>query len=395
MTGVELVELKQKAANLVIQMREHLDKFADKQETAENTEAFKKMDAECDRLDDLILKEEKMQARERAVGEKADNGKPQMNDAVKKAFINHIREGSAVTLNAYQNLTQSNPTQAGYLVAPEQFVREVIKDLADATFMRQKARVLPPLQAAQSMGIPTRTAGMSSFAWGTENSAPTADTALAYGKREFKPNPGNAEILISRTLMRNVPDADAILREEIAEDVGAGLETAYMSGSGANCPLGVFTASADGIPTSRDVSTGNTATEIKFDGLIEAEYHIKSQYRAGAEWIFHRTGVKQIRKLKNSDGQYIWQSSVAVGAPNTLLSYPVNESEYAPSTFTTGLYVGLLGQLKKYWICDSLSMEIQVLVELYARTNYIDYIVRLETDGAPVLANAFARVKLA
>ena len=167
-----------------------------------------------------------------------------------------------------------------------------------------------------------------------------------------------------------------------------------MNGNGAGQPLGLFVASADGINTDRDVSSGNTATEMKFDGLMEAKYSIKDQYQANCEWIFNRAGVKQLAKLKNSDGQYIWQASVVLGTPDLLLGRPVNSSEFAPSTFTSGQYVGLYGDLKYYWICDSLSVEIQVLTELYARQNQIDYISRLETDGAPVLSEAFARVKL-
>jgi HK97 family phage major capsid protein len=142
------------------------------------------------------------------------------------------------------------------------------------------------------------------------------------------------------------------------------------------------------------VATGNTATEMKFDGLMEAKFALAAQYQVGAEWIFHRDGVKQLAKLKNTDGQYIWQPSVVLGTPDMLLGKPVNMSEYAPKTFTSGKYVGMYGNLKNYWICDSLAMEIQVLTELYARTNQIDYISRIETDGAPVLAAAFARIKL-
>jgi HK97 family phage major capsid protein len=235
---------------------------------------------------------------------------------------------------------------------------------------------------------------MGAAVWGTEIAAPTADTSLAFGKREFKPNPATAEILLSKTLIRNAPGVEGIVRDEMAFIFGALLETAYLTGDGAGKPLGLFTASVDGIPTSRDVSTGNTATEMKFDGLMEAKYSIKQQYQAGCEWIFHRTGVKQIAKLKDSDGQYIWQPSVVMGTPDLLLSKPVNQSEYAPSTFTTGLYVGLYGDLKNYWICDSLALEIQVLMELYARTNQVDYIARIETDGAPIMSEAFARVKL-
>jgi HK97 family phage major capsid protein len=167
-----------------------------------------------------------------------------------------------------------------------------------------------------------------------------------------------------------------------------------MTGSGAGQPLGLFTASDDGIGTARDVSTGNTATEIKFDNLIEVQYKVEPQYQNGCQWIFHADAIKQLRKLKNSDGQHIWQPSVVAGTPDMLLGKPVNMSAYAPHTFTTGLYVGLYGDLKYYMIVDSLMLEISVLKELYALTGQTGYIARIETDAAPVLSKAFARVKL-
>jgi len=218
---------------------------------------------------------------------------------------------------------------------------------------------------------------------------------LAFGKREFKTNPATAEILISKTLIRNAPGVEGIVTAEMAYAFAELLENAYMTGDGVQKPLGLFVASADGIPAARDVSTGNTATEIKFDGLLEAKYSIKDGYQKNCEWIFNRLAVKQLAKLKNAEGQYIWQSSVVLGTPDMLLGKPVNSSEYVPATFTSGLYVGMYGDLKNYWICDSLSMEMQILMELYARTNQIDYIARLETDGAPVVSEAFARIKLA
>jgi len=105
--------------------------------------------------------------------------------------------------------------------------------------------------------------------------------------------------------------------------------------------------------------------------------------------------MKNITKLKDGEGQYIWRESVRVGEPDRLLGQPVMMSEYAPNTFTTGLYVGLLGDFSFYWIADSLSMQIQRLVELYAGNNQIGFIGRQETDGMPVLEEAFARVTLA
>lgn len=78
-----------------------------------------------------------------------------------------------------------------------------------------------------------------------------------------------------------------------------------------------------------------------------------------------------------------------------LLGSPFNMSEYAPNTFTTGQYVGIFGDFSNYWIADALDMQVQRLVELYAATNQTGLIGRMETDGMPVLAEAFARVKLA
>jgi HK97 family phage major capsid protein len=73
---------------------------------------------------------------------------------------------------------------------------------------------------------------------------------------------------------------------------------------------------------------------------------------------------------------------------------PVNMSEYAPSTMTSALYVGILGDFSQYWIADALDMQIQRLVELYAETNQTGFIGRMESDGMPVLEEAFVRVKL-
>jgi HK97 family phage major capsid protein len=318
---------------------------------------------------------------------------------LRKAFSEFVRQGnSSPAENAYRALQQDNATQAGYLVAPQSFMAEMIQDMYRSTFFRQKARVLPALVKAESLGIVSKTANMSSAAWGSEIGAPTADSSLAFGKREFRPRPATAEILVSKTLIRNAAiSPEMVVREELAHQFADLMETAYFTGDGVNKPLGVFIASDNGISTDQDVSTGNTTTTITFDGLIEAKYKItKTSYWPNLEWYFHPDAVKMLAKIKDGEGQYIWRSSVVEGEPDMLLSFPVNMSEFCPNTFTASQYVGLLGSLKDgYYIVDSLNMEIQALYELYARTNQVDFISRIETDGQPVKNECFARVKLA
>jgi HK97 family phage major capsid protein len=403
----KILELKQKRANLTTQIRGIIDEFESKEMDQTKKDELRNLEAEFDKVNEEIVIKERQLERERLAGQ-SENPEPvqsarneeaekkDKDEKIRAAFINHLREGSVHSYQAYRDLAMDNPTQAGYIVAPEQFVNQMIQDLNNILFMRQICKVLPPLKGAHSLGYPVKKTRMSSFTWGTELAAPSKDTSLSFGKREFRPNPGTSEILVSKNLIRHAPNADGIVRDEINYDVGTGLETAYMTGDGVGKPLGIFTASADGIPTTRDVSEGNTATEVKFDGLKSAKYSLKEQYlrSLNLSWIFHRDCVKKLAKLKDADGQYIWQQNVSASEPDMLLSIPLRMSEYCPNTFSSAQYVGILGDFSHYWIVDSLNLEIQVLTELYARTNQIDYITRLETDGTPVTQEAFARVKL-
>jgi len=218
---------------------------------------------------------------------------------------------------------------------------------------------------------------------------------MSFGKRQLSPHPLAKRIKVSQQLLRQaLIGPEGLVIDRLGYKFAVTQEKAFLTGSGVGRPLGLFTASPSGISTARDVSTGNTATAMTFDGLIEAKFSLKGQYWPSARWIFHRDAVKQITKLKDGEGQYIWRQSVRDGEPDTLLGLPLTLSEFAPNTFTTGLYVGLLGDFQHYWIVDALSMQIQRLNELYAETNQVGFIGRLETDGAPVLEEAFVRVKL-
>ena len=391
---MELNEMLQERARVYDSLQKLQNQYNDRPMEGADADTYRNLETRFDELTASIDTARRRQARDRMMGEEAHQHETSRDERQNKAFQNHLRTGSGETLQAYNSLQMANPTQAGYLVAPERFVADLIAELDNALPFRSLCKRYT-LQGAQSLGFPKRIARMNSAAWGTEVSAPTPDNTLAFGKREFKPNPMTAEILLSRTLIANAPQVDGIVRAEMAYDLGELMEEAYMSGDGVDKPLGVFTASEAGISTARDVATDNTATAVTFDGLMNAKYSIKQQYQNKLRWLFHRDAMKMIAKLKDSDGQYLLQPSVTKDAPDMLLGRPVVLSEYAPNTFTTGKYVGMLGDFSNYWICDSEGMEIRVLAELYARNNQIDYLARMSTDGMPVLEECFARVKLA
>jgi HK97 family phage major capsid protein len=290
----------------------------------------------------------------------------------------------------------SSDIGGGFLVAPEQFVAQLIQDIDRMVWFRQFATVIP-LQGAESLGVPSLATDIADTVWTTELAVGTEDTSLAFGKRRLTPHPLAKYIKVSKDLLRSAAlSVEAIVRERLAYKFGTVQETAFMTGTGAGSPLGIFTASDNGITTSQDVATDNTATTITADGLINAKYGLEAQWLGSPNlrWVFHRDAVKMIRKLKDGDGQYLWNPGLATDRPDTILNVPVLVSEYAPNTFTASKYVGLIGDLSYYWIAETMSVEIQRLIELGALTNQDYFIGRAMLDGMPVLEKAFVRVTL-
>ena len=308
-------------------------------------------------------------------------------------FRSYVKNG---TMNAIQQraIQQGVDDEGGYLVAPVQWMDQLIQAVDNEVIIRQYATVYS-MPNAQSLGVPSLDTDLNDADWTTELATGNEDTALRLGKRELATNPFAKLVKISKKLLRSTGKAESLVMERMAYKFGVTEETGFMTGDGQSKPLGLFTASTDGISTGRDVSTNNTTTAITFNGLIEALSSVKGQYHKNSRWVFHRDAIKMLRKIVDSNGQYIWQQSVVVGEPDRILNFPYITSEYCPNTFTTGLYVGLFGDLSKYWILDSMSMEVQRLTELYAPQNQMGFIGRAESDGMPVLEEAFARVTLA
>jgi HK97 family phage major capsid protein len=294
-----------------------------------------------------------------------------------------------------RSLKMDSNEAGGFLVAPQQFVNQLIKFVDDEVFIRGLAFV-QTIRGAHGIGAPSLDADPEDGTWTSEVGSVDEDTQMDFGNRELVPNQLTKLVKVSQKLMMNsLQPIDTLVASRLAYKIGVTQEKAYMTGTGANQPLGVFTASNNGIPTGQDVSTGNTTTAIGADGLIEAKFKLKGQYQRSGTWIFHRDAIKQISKLKDGEGQYLWRPGLTESTPDMLLGRPVLMSEFAPNTFTTGQYVGIFGDFRQYWIVDSMDFQLQRLNELYAANNQVGFIGRYWGDGMPVLSEAFARVKLA
>lgn len=403
-------ELRQKRAGLITQARALVDKAEGENRdllTEEDTQ-YKALIADATALGVRADRQEQMDDQQRDLREPANDAHradpadgaedpPQEGraSAAYRAAFNMFLRGGIGSLGAVEMraLQADSDVAGGYLVTPTQFVNDLLANVDNQVFVRQFAtRYQVP--SAESLGVPTLTADIADADWTTELATGSEDSSMAFGKRALTPHPFAKRIKISRELLRKVPDVETLVRSRLAYKFAVTEEKGFMTGTGAQQPLGLFVASNDGVPTTQDYATGNTATSMTFDGLIGAKYTLKGQYWPRARWIFHRDAMAQLAKLKDGDGQYIWRGSTVTGEPDRLLNLPYSMSEYAPNTFTANQYVGILADLSNYWIADAMNMEVQRVVELYAETNQIGLIGRQSVDGMPVLAEAFVRVKL-
>lgn len=314
------------------------------------------------------------------------------SDAYLAAWGRYMASGGRQSLG--MKVGQDN--KGGYW-APIQFVNNLIKFLDNNVFMRQLATVLPPMPSAVNIGVPTWDTDPGDADWTAEVPASdiSEDDAARVGSREFMPHLLTKLLTPSLKLVRTsaIPIIP-FLTQRLGYLFAITEEKAFLTGDGAQQPLGVFVASANGVPTSRDTTASSTTT-FNADDLINLLFGLKEQYQKNATGLFSRTAIKIARKLKDGNGQYLWLPGLG-GTPGMILDRPYVMSEYVPSTFTTGLYVGMFADFKAgYWIADSLGMTVEDVSILKRLKNLAAILASKETDGAPVLAEAFSRLILA
>lgn len=332
----------------------------------------------------------------------ATGGEVELAKRQQAAFGKFLRSGlTGLGDSERRDLSVGSGPDGGFTIAPQQWVNKLVQAVDDQTFIRQKA-TKHMVTTSESLGMPSLDTDISDADWTSELATGSLDTAMKFGRRELKPSPLAKRVKVSNSLIeRSAQPVESLVMQRLAYKFGVTEEKGFLTGNGVGKPLGLFVASNDGLPTSRDVSSGGTSlsataganSQAGADAMINMKFALKAQYWTKAEWLFHRDILSIIAKFKDANGQYLFRESLRAGESDTLLGRPINMSEFAPNTNTTGLYVGLLGDFSFYHIADSLAMRVQRLTELYAESNQIGYIGRMAVDGMPVLSEAFVRLK--
>lgn len=341
---------------------------------AEDNATYDKMVAIVDEIGAEIDRMEAIEAREKAmlggkdpVVDNPSNGDPvnaRESKEYRNAFVNYIRTKKAS--NALQEDTNS---EGGYLV-PLEFERVLYhaRDKVDPIFALAGKLVLNAKEKAvpyvASEGAATLIAEEGSY----------GDTDDSFGQVVFRAYKFGRICKASDELIADSAfDISAHLAESFGRAIGKAEAGYFWTGTGSNQPQGVMAAAGTGVTTA-------AANKITADEIIDLYYSLPEEYRDGAVFVFNDATVKEIRKLKDGNGQYIWAPGFN-GQPDTLLGKPLHTSAYI-DTIAATKKVGVFANLAEcYKIADRSGFEFKVLNELYAANGQVGFRGTGRTDG--------------
>lgn len=320
----------------------------------------------------------------------------------KSAFGKFLRKGSDDGLADLQRKAYNITTDAdgGYAV-PEELDRDILSLLTDVSPIREIATV--------------RTIGSSDYKKLVNKKGSSGGWV---DEDDARPETSAAQLALITPFMGEVyayPQATQTMLEDVffnAEQfiTQEGVETfaqlegaAFVTGDGTKKPKGfaayATAATADGaraFGTLEHITSGAAADFAGAnpqDKLLDVVYALKAGYRANARWVTSKNILRDLRKMKDSEGNYIWRPGLEAGQPDLLLGYGITEAEDMPAKAANALSIAFGDFKRGYLIVDRIGTT--VLRDPYSNKPFVGFYMRKRVGGAVVDSNAIKFLKFA
>ena len=293
-----------------------------------------------------------------------------------------------------KSLSITDDSTGGYL-APVEYVREIIKGVTEISAPRALVRVRSTTQ--KSVQQPKRT-GQFAAVRVLEQGTRSETTGLTYGMVEISAPEMYALVDISQqNLEDSAFDLEAEVREEAVEQFAVKEGSEFVTGSGIGEMEGIVTkATAGGISSTNSGSAAVIAdADGQANGLLTLKHAIKTAYARNATWVMNRTTIGAVRKLKDSDKNYIWMPGIALGRPNSIDGDPYVEVPDMPSEGAGNYPIGYGDWRRAYTMVDRIAMGMLRDPYTQATSGNIRLLFRRRVGGLVVLSEAVRMLKCA
>lgn len=286
-------------------------------------------------------------------------------------------------------LVKGDDAGAGYLLAPPDMQKEIMKNVIEFTPMRALATVRT-ISAPSWKGV-RKTGNGAAFRIGeTQRRTNTGDPK--YGMMEIQTPEMFSRSEISQQMLE---DADYDLLAELREDsseqfsVREGME--YVAGAGGSNEAQGFLLDAAGLP----IAVSGHASEVTGDGLITAFHALKTAYAKNGVWTMNRLTLGAIRRLKDGNSQYLWVPGIANGIANTIAGASYAEMSDMPNIAANAFPIAFADWKKLYLIIDRVGISFQPDYTTGADDGLVIFRGRKRTGGGVRQAEAGIRLKIA
>lgn len=241
-------------------------------------------------------------------------------------------------------LVKATPSAGGYTV-PTSFVPQLLVHMIEMSAIQQAGSTVFETDGGENMDWP-KTTGLSTASQ-TAEAATIATSNPAFGKFTLGAYKYPVLTDISAEL---VNDTASNLLDFIAQEAGWAVGNAFgtklVTGAGSTEPSGIIT----GATLGKTGSTG-VAGVPSFDDLIDLQYSVIAPYRnrPSCAWLFRDSSGATIRKIKNGNGDYVWEASTKAGTPDVLLGKPTFTDPNVAAMATSAKSV-LFGDMSRYFI---------------------------------------------
>jgi HK97 family phage major capsid protein len=299
------------------------------------------------------------------------------SDSYKNAFWGAMRNKMNPSV---QNALQIGTDSEGGFLVPDEYEHQLIKALQEANVLRNMCNVITTSYGDRKIPV---VASQGSAAWMDEEAAFT-ESDDAFTQVTLSAYKLGTMLKVSDELLNDSYfDLEAYIAAEFARRIGAAEEEAFLTGNGTAKPTGLLNATGG---AGLGVTAAGT-TAILIDEVLDLYHSLKSSYRKNASFLVNDDTIKKLRKLKDGQGQYLWQPSLTAGTPDTILNRPVVTSQYMP-TAAAGEKSIVFGDFKYYWIADRQGRTFKRLNELYAANGQVGFLASQRLDGKLILTEA-------
>lgn len=351
-----------------------------------------KVEADLDKLQ-AAVEAANLQA---SLGDGHDSAKPR-DPEYSQQFQAYFKGGAPSEKMTELRAAATKTDGEGGFLAPIEWDRTISKKQKVISPMRQNSSVIIVSGAGFKK---VYSDGIVGSGWVGETAARPQTTtpgltSLGFTIGELYANPAASQGLIDDAEI----DIEAWLADEVSVEFDKQEGIAFLSGDGANKPDGVLTYVTGAANAAKHpygaipVLNSGAAAAVTGDALFDLQADLPSEFVPNAKFFMNRGSQSAFRKLKNSEGTYLWQPSLALGVPPTLAGEPVVDMPGMPNV-AAGNIAALYGDMvETYQVIDRIG--IRVLRDPYTAKPFVLFYTTKRVGGGVKNPPAMRALKIA